>query len=46
MLYQKQLAEIGLDAPKVMILMKIKNALAPPKKFEDEELEALFHVRC
>ena len=41
MLCQKQYAEIGLEAFKIMILMlKIKNA---PKKFEDKELEAILH---
>ena len=44
MLCQKQHAEFSLDASKIMILMlKIKNALAHQKKFEDKELEALLH---
>ena len=38
----KQYAEIGLKASKIIILMlKIKNALAQRKRFEDEKLEAL-----
>ena len=44
MLLRKQHAEIGLEASKITILMlKIKNAQAHRKKFDDEELEALLH---
>ena len=41
---QKQHAEIGLDASKIMILMsKIKKRSGAPKKFENEKLEELLH---
>jgi len=40
MLSRKQQAEIGSNI--TILMLKIKNALAP-KKFEDEELEALLH---
>jgi len=44
MLCRKQQAEIGLDSPKVMILMsKIKDASLAKKFEEEEEWEALFH---
>jgi len=43
MLYRKQHREIGLDAPKIMILMsKIKNALAHRKNLKTA-LETLLH---